>query len=304
MLWAITSYYNPMHYQRRRTNYQLFRKCLKVPLVAVELAYGPDFELAETDADILIQLRGKHVMWQKERLLNVALGALPSSCSKVIWADCDIIFGSEDWAERASRLLDRFMLVQAFKDAHHLSPNWNPDQPPMPALFTQPSAVSTITSGVQAASLFMRPSERGPYPTSKGLAWAARREFFEGMGLYDACIVGGGDLAMISAVYGCFDIAMRNMNDLQKEHYLAWARRCHEMHHEKTSFLDCCLFHLWHGEMDKRHYRERHDGLRRFDFDPFQDIAHDQNGSWIWNTDKPGMHEYVRNYFAAREEDG
>jgi hypothetical protein len=304
MLWAITSYYNPMHYQRRRTNYQLFRKYLKVPLIAVELAYGPNFELAGTDADILIQLRGKHVMWQKERLLNVALSALPSSCSKVIWADCDIIFESEDWAERASRLLDRFMLVQAFKDAHHLSPSWNPGEPPISALFTQPSAVSIIASGVQAASLFMRPSERGPYSTSKGLAWAARREFFEEMGLYDACIVGGGDLAMISAVYGCFDIAMRNMNDLQKEHYLTWARRCYEMHHEKTSFLDCCLFHLWHGEMDKRHYRERHDGLRCFDFDPFQDIAHDQNGSWIWNTNKPDMHEYVKNYFAARKEDG
>ena len=45
MLWAITSYFNPMQYQRRRANYRLFRKYLRVPLVAVELSYGPDFEL-------------------------------------------------------------------------------------------------------------------------------------------------------------------------------------------------------------------------------------------------------------------
>src|SRR5207248_771616 len=105
MLWAITSYFNPMQYQRRRANYRLFRKYLRVPLVAVELSYGPDFELTGADADILIQLRGKDVMWQKERLLNVALSALPTDCHKVIWTDCDIIFETEDWSERVNRLL-------------------------------------------------------------------------------------------------------------------------------------------------------------------------------------------------------
>ena len=111
-------------------NYQLFRKSLKVPLVAVELAYGQNFELAETDADILVQLRGKHVMWQKERLLNLALSALPPSCRKVVWLDCDVFFDSEDWAERVSYLLDHSVLVQAFSDAHHLSPNWNSRETP------------------------------------------------------------------------------------------------------------------------------------------------------------------------------
>jgi hypothetical protein len=304
MLWAITSYFNPMHYERRRTNYYLFRKSLKVPLITVELAYGRDFELVETDADILVQLRGKHVMWQKERLLNLALNALPPDCRKVVWMDCDVFFDSEDWAERVSYLLDHSMLVQAFSDVHHLSPNRGSRETQSPTLFTQPSAVSTIASGVDAAELFARPNERGPYSTSKGLAWAARREELNKNGLYDACIIGGGDLAMISAVYGCFDIAMRNMNDRQKEHYLGWARRCYEMYREEINFLHCRLFHLWHGEVERRHYRERHDGLRRFDFNPFEDIAYDENGSWCWNTDKPDMHEYVRNYFAARREDG
>src|SRR5689334_5884496 len=106
MLWAITSYFNPMRYERRRINYQLFRKSLRLPLLAIELAYGENFELVESDADILIQLRGKDVMWQKERLLNLALSALPPDCRKVVWVDCDVVFDSEDWAERVSYLLD------------------------------------------------------------------------------------------------------------------------------------------------------------------------------------------------------
>jgi hypothetical protein len=292
-----------MRYQRRRANYRAFRERLNVPLVAVELAYGPDFELTERDADILIQLRGRDVMWQKERLLNVALRALPKSCRRVIWTDCDIVFEADDWSERVSRLLDRFILVQAFSLAHHLSPGGMPAETGTSILFTQPSVVLTMASGTQeGANPFGRPTGAGS--TNKGLAWATHRELLDETGFYDACIVGGGDLAMVAAAYGCFDVVMRNMNDKQKEHYLAWATPCYEMFGAGTSFLDCRLFHLWHGEVDNRSYRERHDGLRRHDFDPFEDITHDANGSWRWNTNKPEMHEYVRDYFASRKEDG
>ena len=38
-LWAITAYFNPFGYRRRRENYGLFRKNLEVPLLTVELGY-------------------------------------------------------------------------------------------------------------------------------------------------------------------------------------------------------------------------------------------------------------------------
>jgi hypothetical protein len=41
--------------------------------VTVELSFDGRFELAGSDADILIQLSGGAVLWQKERLLNLAL---------------------------------------------------------------------------------------------------------------------------------------------------------------------------------------------------------------------------------------
>src|SRR3974377_2142226 len=96
-LWAITCYFNPMRYRRRLINFRIFREYLKVPLVVVELAFGPEFELQAQDAEILIQLRGGAVLWQKERLLNVALQALPKDCHKVAWLDCDIVFKALDW---------------------------------------------------------------------------------------------------------------------------------------------------------------------------------------------------------------
>jgi len=126
--WAITSYFNPLHYQRRLLNYRIFRERLQMPLVAVELAYGPNFELQPQDAEILVQLRGTAVMWQKERLLNVALQALPSTCRLVAWLDCDLFFASPDWAERARALLDRFQVVQLFRQVHNFGSRWAPGE--------------------------------------------------------------------------------------------------------------------------------------------------------------------------------
>jgi hypothetical protein len=44
--------------------------------------------------------------------------------------------------------------------------------------------------------------------------------------------------------------------------------------------------------------------VSRFQFDPFEDIAIDCQGVWRWNSDKREMHDYVRDYFASRMEDG
>jgi hypothetical protein len=71
--------------------------------------------------------------------------------------------------------------------------------------------------------------------------------------------------------------------------------------------IDCVegrLFHLWHGALDNRKLRERHQGLSRFQFDPSVDIAFGKNGAWRWTSDKPDMHDFVRNRFASRREDG
>src|SRR5262245_13099430 len=73
--WAITTYFNPARYRRRLSNFKIFRKHLKLPLIAVELSYSDGYELQDEDADVLIRLRGGAVLWQKERLFNVALKA-------------------------------------------------------------------------------------------------------------------------------------------------------------------------------------------------------------------------------------
>ena len=311
-LWAITSYFNPMRYQRRLANYRSFREHLPVPLITVELSYGTEFELQADEANVLIQLRGGDVMWQKERLLSVALGALPEECTKVVWLDCDVIFGREDWPEEVSRLLDDFTLVQPYSRVHYLPRDLGPGEAwsegGSATEFSRSSTASAVASGLSARACLTRnpePHVQDAY-YSAGYAWAARRELLDEHGFYDACIVGGGDYAMVAAAYGCFDVVMRrySMNGREREHYLAWAKPYFESVRGAVSFADYELLHLWHGQMRNRRYRERHEGFGRFEFDPYEDIAVEENGCWHWDSDKSQMHEYVREYFASRREDG
>jgi hypothetical protein len=298
--WAVTCYFNPMRFRRRLRNYRLFRERLKVPLVAIELAYGPDFELAEGDAAILVQLRGgRDVLWQKERLLNLAIQALPSTCSKVAWIDCDVVFEADDWSERTSALLDRFALVQPFSHLHQMPRDWEPWQAGPPRTGLLHSVPFLIASGMSVASCLGTTQSQ----LSPGHVWAADRKLLEAHPLYDACIIGGGDIAIARAAYGCFEPAIRRQH-LSRDHYLAWAEPFHDAVRGRVAFLEGNLFHLWHGESEYRRYLERNEGLGRFRFDPCVDIGLDQNQAWRWSSDKRELHDYVRDYFASRKEDG
>ena len=104
-VWGITCYFNPIGYRTRLANYRIFRERLIVPLITVELSRDADFHLRPGDADILVQIKCRDLLWQKERLLNIGLQSLPHDCHTVAWLDCDTVFESDDWPERASNLL-------------------------------------------------------------------------------------------------------------------------------------------------------------------------------------------------------
>jgi hypothetical protein len=307
--WAITSYFNPLHYKSKLVNFRIFRERLHMPLVAVELAYGPKFELQPEDAEILVQLRGTAVMWQKERLLNVALEALPSTCRLVAWLDCDIFFASPDWAERARSLLHQFELIQLFRQVHNLGTRWRPVEDfdfYSEVEFTRPGAVHTLSSGVPAAVCIGHQLEDRRMTCANGFAWGAQRKFMQQHGFYDACIVGGGDRAMVCAAHHCFEelVQRHRMNGPAQEHYVRWAESFYDNVRAQMGFLDTEIYHLWHGDTGLRRTRMRHEGLQRFQFDPHTDLALDENGAWRWNSNKYEMHDYLRSYFASRLEDG
>jgi hypothetical protein len=307
MLWAITSYFNPVGYTSRLQNYRIFRAQIGVPLVVVELSATGCFELGRDDAEILVQIAGGDILWQKERLLNVALAHLPRDCQCVAWIDCDVVFANCDWAERAREALEDFLLIQLFRERCNLASGAPPHTGANGHCDSIAESVGyRIANGTAQPDDFRCSDAPIARKTTVGLAWAARRDLLRAYGLYDACILGSGDRAILCAAMGAFDhgVAATVMRGHQIEHYLAWARRFHCAVAGKVGFIDGRIFHLWHGALQDRQYTRRLEGLAEFNFDPFTDIALDPSGCWRWMGNKVEMYEYVRNYFESRREDG
>jgi hypothetical protein len=302
-LWAITSYFNPAGYRRRLANYRTFARHLDVPLLTVELAFDDDFELGADDADILVQLRGGDVMWQKERLLNIALRALPPDCRKVAAIDCDLVFESSDWAARTSRILDSVTLVQPFSHAFWTPPGWQPGGAVDPGDFVFRSAGYLIDAGMPSdAAVCGRGDE---IRCAHGMAWAARRSLWETYGFYDANIVGGGDTSLFRAAFGYPDLVVERfeMDRRRARHFRAWAEPLYDAVKGDVGYVAGDIYHLWHGAFQDRRYVERYHRLAALGFDPDADIALGDSGVWRWNTDKPELHAFVRGYFPSRNED-
>ncbi|MCB1502613.1 MAG: hypothetical protein KDK07_23030 [Bauldia sp.] len=305
-LWAVTAFFNPAGFSSRLRNYRTFRRHLGVPLVAVELSFTGRFELDPDDADILVRITGSDVMWQKERLLNLGLAALPADCDKVIWLDCDIVFGRDDWAAAVSEALDRHLLLQPFSHARFMPPGWRPgDNAAAVDLRHPPAFLVARGSRPEAAAAFTEGSVVQMAYTP-GLAWAARRELLDGRGVYDACVIGGGDGALMRAAFGLADLTgrLQRMSPARYEHYRAWAEPFRAaLRGTEVGFVPGDVHHLWHGAIADRRYVDRHAAFSPFGFDPATDITIDPGGAWRWSSPKTAMHAFVADYFAGRRED-
>ena len=132
-----------------------------------------------------------------------------------------------------------------------------------------------------------------------------RRETLEDVGLYDAMIIGGGDLAIVKAAVGQSEDLARHylLGAGHRRHYLNWSQKFHRAIAGRIGVVPGTLHHLWHGDLINRQYRPRRSLLAQAEFDPYLDLALDANGSWRWNSDKPALHQQVKEYFQNRRED-
>jgi hypothetical protein len=339
-LWIVTTYYNPAGYRTKRANYERFAAPLRaagIPLVTAECAYGAEpFELAA--GPHVIQMRGRDVMWLKERLINLAISRLPPHVTKVAWLDADILFTNPEWAPATSALLDQWALVQPHDRVGRMARGQ--------LTFTGRSRRSF------ACQLEHRPESAQLSSAAHGqpgIAWAARRDLVEKHGLYDAAIIDGGDELFAHAACGglnsrcvrgiaCARLSHRprlvdkGLNRLLRipwprwlaewylartqaapvaapnepffAHYLQWAQPVAAEVQGRIGWAPGMALHLWHGDSVDRQYSSRNAILKRHSFDPASDLRLNAAGLWEWASAKPDMHREVRAYFASRREDG
>jgi hypothetical protein len=306
-VWGITALFNPSGYRSKLANYRRFRDRLRrqgLPLVAVELAFGgAPFELEHEDAERVVQLRAPDVLWQKERLLNVGLRHLPGDCDKVVWLDADVLFERDDWVAATSRELERFVVVQPFSRSVRLLPGETriaTDELPVGA--GEHEILHGMAWGVAAKG----PACLGRYIEHghSGYAWAARRELLDRHGLYDANVLGNGDLNIAHAMFGgASALKLERMSIPAQRHLARWADAFHADVGGSVGFIEGMVFHLWHGKKADRRYLDRLEQLPLASYDPELDLVREESGAFRWASEKPELHGFCRDYFAARRED-
>lgn len=303
-VWAVTTYFNPLRSTRRRQNYAAFRAALGVPLLTVEVFYDEGPELQADDAEHLIQLRARSLLWQKERLLNVAVSALPAEAEVVAWLDCDLAFADPAWPQKAVAALRGAEVVQLFTDFVDLDPT--EDHLRCSQEVTGRGFVAQRVIGGPMTKTFAPGSRKRYRPRLPGGAWAARRALLERHGFYDTLVLGSGDVAFLFAAYGELEQAVRacRMNERQAADYAKWASRLHAEVAGRVGFLDGRVYHYWHGDIAHRQYGAMHDHFAAFDFDPATDVAVAGSGCLEWSSGKTAMQHYVGRWWSTRLEDG
>lgn len=321
-LWVITSYYNPARYETRRRNYEIFRKYLNAPLLTIELSQSGKRQLSNEDADVVVDLVGEDRIWQKERLLNIALHELPAHVEHVAWIDCDVVFEDDSWPNKAQRRLARDGgLLHLFETAIHLpreasalnlSPTSCAEHMPILSQVSLAGMLPALRacSETNKGSTALRADNAGNYrladrSAAVGLAWAANRAALGG-GFYDRNVIGGGDSVQTFAALNQLDeyFAFRRLTPAHRADMRMWADAAKSTHlFANVGTLDSKLYHLWHGAVEHRDYRGRHDILYRNDFDPRRDIRHAPNGTWAWSDPCGALADEVGAYFFTRHED-
>ena len=313
-IWGVAAFFDPLASPRLLENLETFGRGVRrqgLPLLVAELALGDaPHRVPASAADRVLRFRSPDVLWHKERLLNLAVRALPPACRHVVWLDADIVFENDEWVAQTRDRLTADVVVQPFDTACWLAEGR--DEP-------SDAGEEGIGEGRRmegmAAALARAPDRRRALADyalhgHTGFAWAARRELVERHGLYDRAVVGGGDLVHAHAFAADGDFLRglnyysRELAPKEREAIARWGRAVADETGGRMGHVAGRVRHLFHGDTSARGYVERLRILRDAGFDPDRDIGAAADGVWRWASDKPDLHRRVREYFLSRSSAG
>ena len=301
-LWVVSTYFDSEGYAnklRALKSYIAMMEKSGIPMLLVEGSFGRrSFLLPKSDK--ILQVRCPSVMWQKERLLNLGIENLPTSCKKVAWLDTDIFFENPRWAVETAELLEKFPIVQPYdlvlwlpKGARQFSGRG--------IAWSGFSAVAQNHPGLFLSGDFDRHGHTG-------YAWAARKDLILKHGLYDRSIAGSGDHLMAHAMMGdlsspCVTNSVGAANPF-RDSFHAWAKPFHSDVRSNVGFVRGAVLHRWHGDRKKRYYYKRMVGLLARDYNPSLDVTVAPSGALQWTEHGTPLKRWMKDYFTKRQEDG
>jgi len=297
---VVACYFNSHNYASKRRVFELFRASMersRVPLFIGECAFGDErFELAPSGS--VFQFRTPDLMWQKERLLNLAIERVPDRYTKIAWVDADVLFTNPMWIVEASERLDDAPVIQPFSHAVRL----------------RPGETSYFGGGERSRGFCFTRSALPGLARLKyhlhghtGFAWVADRQLLSDLRLYDAAVGGTGDHLMAHAFSG--DFASRCLplvfggSSGYLDHFRRWAEAAWNRVQGRLGYVGGAALHLWHGETANRGYVSRYRDLTGLGYDPVIHLRAETDRLWSWSDEGAFLSKWATDYFRGRRED-
>tara|TARA_R110000787_G_scaffold39265_6_gene98618 strand:- start:5148 stop:6419 length:1272 start_codon:yes stop_codon:yes gene_type:complete len=292
----ITCFFNPCKYNNILSNYYLFTQEIKkyADLHTVELSYDDHWEIFGGNVE-RVEGTEDNLMWQKERLLNMLAQKIlqDPKYKYVAWVDADILFSNPNWVIEMKEKLQENQIVQLFDKVSYMD--------------FRGAIIDNYVSGIKYVKDRKIKDAVNLTFCKPGFAWAARREFFDQVGLCEFHILGGGDTFMFHAFVedqNPWMISLLNTDDDYVEQmYFAYMERIKNLSHPTCDYVSGEIFHMNHGSTRNRKYVDRTKILKEHHYDYRNDVTIDSNGLLTWTTAKPEFRKSVRDYFYERKED-
>lgn len=215
------------------------------------------------------------LLWHKETLLNKIINEIidEGKYKYIFWLDTDVLFDNKNWLVDACKELNNYNVVQPFEWCCHL----DRDEPIKSTEFLMKAVIGHHYAPDLSAKNFkfwrsfganvstdVKSAMNDDYDIHGhvGFAWGARTEYLKDIGgLYDKALIGGADHIMAHAFVGQIPCSciLKSFGDIQE--IKDWSNNAFRKNGSTImrglSYVKGNLFHIWHGDTEKREYYKR-----------------------------------------------
>lgn len=301
----ISCYFNPQKSEYRRKAFDQFYSRIKhLNHRIIECVIG-NGEPQLPESEFISTVRTESLLWHKESLLNKLISELPEQFKYVFWIDADLIFTNNHWLVEGVEKLSSggAKIIQPFEycihlDKDELKPSFGTEflSKRTPLINSaNPKAWRSFCATAEYNDLLHESTNYNSHG-HVGFAWGARREVLEAVPLYDRALIGGADHIIAHAAVGqipheCISKSFtENMEEVNE-----WSKKFYEVVKGKIGYSNGTVYHLWHGDIEKRQYFKRVK-----DFTPASKNITKKDINGLYIADKKD-HEYMEKYFQYRE---